>query len=182
MSGQSGSDATFPARDPIGATELADQRLDVMLAFLTEIGILWREGEVSTKAFLPGVEVVAGELVIKRGQLQYPGDVLHEAGHIALLPPEQRGVFSGNVTDVSPEYEGYEMAVILWTYAACLHLALPVEYVVHDTGYQGQAGWLREEFAQGRFIGLPVLKWLRLADDPQVAGRAGFPEMLRWIR
>ncbi len=163
----------------------AEVYLQKMVAFLDAIGIAWRFDSVPENTFLPGLEVVQGCLLIDRALLRYPGDILHEAGHIALLPPEKRGLFSGNVKEVLPEHEGDELAVILWTYAASLHLELPLDVVIHDNGYHNQADWLREQFTTGTYIGLPLLVWMGLCEDPkaaQAAGSVGFPEMLRWVR
>jgi Aspartyl/Asparaginyl beta-hydroxylase len=167
------------------AAYVAEERLQKILAFLDAIGIAWRWGAVPSDTFLPGLEVAAGAIVIDRAQLRYPGDILHEAGHIALLPPEKRTLFTGNVKEVLPEHDGDEMAVILWTYAASLHLGLPLTYIIHDEGYKGSADWLREEFEAGNFIALPLLVWMNLCEDPKNAaasGREGFPRMLKWVR
>ncbi|MFN8396732.1 MAG: aspartyl/asparaginyl beta-hydroxylase domain-containing protein [Bacteroidia bacterium] len=164
----------------INATQPQD--LSRILNWLDEIGIGWEEGVVPEGTFLPGLEVVAGRIVIDRKAMLSPGDILHEAGHVALLPAEKRAGFNGNLAAVYPEHQGDEVAVILWTYAAGLHLGLPMEDVIHDQGYHGQADWLRSEFAAGTFIGLPLLVWMGLCDDPKVAGEMGFPRMKRWVR
>lgn len=159
--------------------------MDRTLAFLGEVGIGWRYEEVPRDTFLPGLEVVAGVIVIDREQLRHPGDILHEAGHIALIPLEKRSLFSGNVADSLPEHGGDEVAVILWSYAASLHLGLPLEFVLHDSGYHDDADWLRAEFESGNYIGLPLLVWMGLCEDPKKArieGRLGFPRMGRWVR
>jgi hypothetical protein len=162
-----------------------DPNLKTMLDFLDQIGIGWRFGTVPVGTFLPGLEVVGGTIVMDQTKLKYPGDILHEAGHIALVPLEKRPSFSGNVAETLPEHSGDEVGVILWTYAACLHLGLPLDYVIHDEGYHDNADWLREQFAAGTFIGLPLLVWMGLCEDPVKAkaeGRQGFPRMLRWVR
>ncbi|MBK9452693.1 MAG: aspartyl/asparaginyl beta-hydroxylase domain-containing protein [Bacteroidetes bacterium] len=167
------------------AAAVGETRLWTMLNFLDTIGIKWTFGKVPSTTFLPGLEVIAGTIVIDRSQLKYPGDILHEAGHIALLPSEKREMFSGNVAETLPEHGGDEVGVILWSYAACLHLGLPVEYVIHDAGYHDGADWLRQQFAEGTFIGLPLLVWMGLCEDPakeKLNGGNGFPEMLRWVR
>jgi hypothetical protein len=156
--------------------------LDTMLGFLDEIGIPWQLATVAEDSFLPGLEVRNGCLLIDKARLKFPGDILHEAGHIALVTPERRPHFTGNLAETLPEHKGDEMAVILWSYAACLHLGLSVDYVIHDSGYRDDADWLREELAKGNYIGLPLLVWMGLCLDPKKAGAAGFPQMLRWVR
>jgi len=168
--------------DQESKTATVERHFQTILAFLTEIGISWRAGTVSGNSFLPGLEVVAGELVIDRAQLKYPGDLLHEAGHIALLPATKRSAFSGNVKESLPGHEGDELAVILWSYAASRHLGLPINFVIHDAGYQQQAGWLRDQLSQGIFIGLPLLVWMGLTTDSRIPGQRGFPQMERWLR
>lgn len=162
-----------------------NMQITTMLAFLDEIGIAWRYGTVPENTFLPGLEVVTGEIVIDKIKLRYPGDILHEAGHIALLPPEKRNQFTGNLAAAFPENEGDEMAVILWTCAVCLHLNLPLDFVIHDTGYKGFANWLRNQFESGTYVGLPLLVWMGLCKYPEKAESSesdGFPKMDKWVR
>lgn len=151
-------------------------RLDAILAFLDEIGIPWQAGKVPEGSFLPGILVEAGTLVIDLGGACHPGDILHEAGHIALLMPEERPTFSGDLAVQLPTHQGDEVAVILWTYAAALHLGLPLEEVIHDAGYRGDADWLRDTLSGGTYIGLPLLAWMGLCESDS------FPRMLRWTR
>ncbi len=184
----------MPGPTPIGliaqleaesAAYIAEENMHKILGFLDEIGILWRYGEVPETTFLPGLEVEAGCIVIDKDKLKYPGDILHEAGHIALLPADKRQLFSGDMKQALPEHEGDEIAVILWTYAASLHIGVPLEFVIHDAGYKGSADHLRECFESGTYIGLPLLVWMGLCEDPKVAkaaGRDGFPTMGSWVR
>jgi hypothetical protein len=165
--------------------EILESFLATVLTFLDGIGVPWRYAEVPDETFLPGLEVVAGCLVIDRVRLRHVGDIVHEAGHVALLPAAKRAQFSGDLGAVMPEHAGDEMAVILWTYAVALHLALPLELVIHDAGYHGGAQHLRDLFAGGTYIGLPLLVWMGLCEDPLQAtaeGRAGFPTMRKWMR
>jgi hypothetical protein len=115
-------------------------------------------------------------LVIDQQQLLYPGDVLHEAGHIAVTTAAERPLLSGNITENNPEKEGEELAVLLWTYAACQALGLPAEVVFHPAGYKGQSEWLITNFEQGNYIGLPLLAWMGLTTSNT------FPAMKRWLR
>jgi hypothetical protein len=57
-----------------------------------------------------------------------------------------------------------------------------VEYVIHDGGYHHDAEWLREQFANGNYIGLPLLVWMGFCKDPKKAGKDGFPVMDKWVR
>ena len=79
----------------------AGDALERILAFLHAIGIEVREAPVSGDAFLPGVRIEDGALVVDRATLRWPGDLLHEAGHIAVTPAALRPALPG-VLDTLP--------------------------------------------------------------------------------
>jgi hypothetical protein len=159
--------------------------LELILQWLAKVGIRYTFGEVPESSFLPGVAIEKGTLRIDRDRLLFVGDLLHEAGHIALMPAEKRPLLSGDIKFQFPEHEGDEVGVILWSYAAALDAGVPPEVVFHSGGYHDSGDWLKENFLSGTYIGLPLLVWLGLTEDPKVAelaGRKGFPQMLRWMR
>src|SRR6218665_1336524 len=84
-----------------------------ILAFLDEIGIPVSQGTTRADSFLPGIEIRDGGLVIDPAQHFYPGDLLHEAGHIACTDPANRPTLCNVESD-----PGEEMAAIAWSYAA----------------------------------------------------------------
>ena len=65
----------------------AAEPLGIIVAFLEEIGLPVRFRDLDEAGFLPGITVEAGGLNVDREKLLYPGDLLHEAGHLAVLPP-----------------------------------------------------------------------------------------------
>ncbi|MFK7933661.1 MAG: hypothetical protein AB8G22_09125, partial [Saprospiraceae bacterium] len=68
-----------------------DQKLlKKITRFLTTIGLEVKEHPITGTTFLPGLKIVAGRLWVDTEQLRHVGDVLHEAGHIALEPPAVR--------------------------------------------------------------------------------------------
>ncbi|MBK8556061.1 MAG: hypothetical protein IPL65_09985 [Lewinellaceae bacterium] len=157
----------------------ADQILKIV-AFIESIGINVQEGQVSAQSFLPGVEIVQGALVYDANALHYPGDLLHEAGHIALVPGHLRKQLSGNVTDLKLTDGGEEMGVMLWTYAACCFMKISPEHVFHSGGYHGQSQWLLDNYASGNYIGLPLLQWMGMCEKE--ADAKSFPNMIKWMR
>jgi len=52
--------------------------------FLADIGIKVASVSISRKTFLPGILVESGRILVDETQLTYPGDLLHEAGHLAV--------------------------------------------------------------------------------------------------
>lgn len=145
--------------------------VEAIAGFFSEIGLPYRFGALDGATFLPGLAIRQGVLTIDREKLLYPGDLLHEAGHMAVLPAAERATADG---DVGPD-GGMEMAAIAWSYAAALQIGLPPEVVFHDDGYRGGAAALRENFACRRYVGVPLLEWMQLTDG-------AYPAMRRWLR
>jgi hypothetical protein len=152
-----------------------------LTGFLAEIGIEAKPGAAAEDAILPGIDVEAGVLVIDEDRLLYPGDILHEAGHIAVAPPETRAGLDHNVGDDPAE----EMMALAWSYAAALAIGIDPALVFHAHGYRGDGADILANFQAGRFVGLPMLQWAGMAHDAahaQRLGRPAFPAMERWVR
>ncbi len=160
------------------------REIDLILRFFEQIGIEAKYGPVPDATFLPGILIDGGRLIIDVGKLKYAGDLLHEAGHVAMVPSADRPLMQGNIETDSP-VDTMELGAILWSYAALKHLNLPPEFVFHKDGYKGDADWLIEQFEAGTFIGLPLLQWMGLAYDANNAAKLNvkpFPFMLKWLR
>jgi hypothetical protein len=152
----------------------------VIAAFLEEIGLRIEWGDVP-EAFLPGVQVVQGGLRIDRTRLEHPGDLLHEAGHLAGLTEAERQ-HAAPAVDPDP---GLEMMAMAWSYAAAVKIGVPLEILFHPAGYKGWSPTLIENFAAGRYVGAPLLQYYGLACEPKLAAERGippYPHMLRWLR
>ncbi len=149
-------------------------------AFLRGIGLVVVPEQTGSGSFLPGVEVIPNGLRVDETHLAHPGDLLHEAGHLAVLSPAERAMAAEDAGDDG----GLEMAAIAWSYAACLYLGLDPAIVFHPDGYRGASQALIENFTAGRYFGVPVLQWLGLAVEPQHAapGQPAYPCMIRWLR
>lgn len=151
-----------------------------IVAFLTDIGLTvrWRAVEEATP--LPGITIDCGALVIDRTRLGHPGDLLHEAGHLAVVPVDERAQVNGDAGSDAAR----EMTAIAWSYAALRHLGLDPAVVFHEDGYRGDSCTLIENFGAGRYFGVPVLQWLGMtADDKRAAelGIEAYPGMLKWL-
>lgn len=149
--------------------------------FLASIGIAVRAGDLPLNTFLPGIIIDRGTLVIDEDRLTYPGDLLHEAGHLALMPAEDRA----NAGPDAGKDDGFEMAATAWSFAAAIEMKLPLEIVFHDGGYRGNSRAIIENFTRGRYFGVPILAWLDMTVDPikpAVLSIPPFPNMRRWLR
>ena len=162
---------------PADAAALA--HLPAMRQFLAEIGIPTQLVELPADTFLPGILIEDGGLLIDPARLLYPGDILHEAGHLAVIPAAERAQLSGNVMAGKPEQhgtDGEEIVAMLWSYAASEAIGLPPEIVFHPDGYRDASTWILNNFSQGIYMGLPLLVWMGLTTTD------GFPRMTRWLR
>ena len=143
-----------------------------IIAFLGSIGLPVRAGAIPGPTFLPGIAIEGGVLVVDEERLLYPGDLLHEAGHLALLPHHDRSAVHGDTGDDG----GLEVGAIAWSYGAAVHLGIDPAIVFHEAGYRGASQSILENFAAGRYFGVPILQWAGLT-------RAEiYPAMNAWLR
>lgn len=158
-----------------------EKELESILEFLAGLGIPVRLGEITGKTFFPGVRIVEAGLVVDPARLKHPGDILHEAGHLAAMEPERRARTTG---DAGP-CGGAEMASTGWSYAVTVHLGLDPAVIFHQDSYQGGGDSLLENFAEGRWLGVPLLQLWGMTLDEQHARELGakpYPHMQRWLR
>ena len=154
--------------------------LDGIIRFLRDIGIQTKWVELSEETFLPGIGVDCGTLLIDEPKLLYPGDLLHEAGHLAVIPAERRMRAQNYIGKKAAE----EMMAIAWSFAALTHLGLDPSVVFHEAGYRGGSAALIENFTNGRYIGVPMLQWIGLTADNKRAEEKGirpYPSMIKWV-
>lgn len=154
-----------------------DAIVNGIVSFLREIGLEVECGAIASGDFLPGIQMIRNGLRIDTDALLYPGDLLHEAGHLAVMPPERRRTPSPETADAAEE-----MGTLAWSYAAALHLGLDPRIVFHEYGYRGQAEQLVHDFANGKAVGLPYLWWIGMTTQPQPDKPSIYPRMLRWLR
>ena len=139
--------------------------------FLRTIGISVEAANFSAGAVVPGILIKGGSLLVDEALLAWPGDLLHEAAHLAMALPKRRSAINEN----AGEDGGEELGAIAWSWAALLHLGLDPEIVFHSGGYRGGSLNLIDNFQHGRYIGVPFLRWIGLTGDD-------YPVMIKWLR
>ena len=152
---------------------MKEQLIQTATEFLTQIGVPVRIGAIAEACFLPGLNIMSGTLVIDPEQLSYPGDILHEAAHIALAPPSRRGALGGKLAITPAE----EMAALAWSYAAAVSIGIDPLIVFHEHGYKKGGAQLASQFASGLppgGPGVPILQWWGLT--------TAYPQMQHWVR
>jgi hypothetical protein len=156
-----------------------------IIEFLNDIGIKVLLGGIAEETFLPGIEVVDGVLIVDRGKLKYPGDLLHEAGHLAVSPATERMGLSGEVELAEAAPHLVELEAILWSYAACLYLDIDPRVVFHEHGYHGRSEGILLNFEMGLFLGVHGLEAAGMTLSRREAAesdRQPFPVMQKWLK
>ena len=158
-------------RDDGGGEGLAQR----IAEFLAGLDIAVEAGAVAGSA-ISGMTVARGRIVVDPSILAWPGDLLHEAGHLAVSDPVQRSAAT------MTEDGGLEMAAIAWSYAAAVALGIDPELVFHAEGYRGGGAHIAGEFAAGRTFGVPLLALWGLTAERGDGDFPGYPAMRGWLR
>jgi len=159
--------------------------LDTCIAFLNKIGIETQFQAIHGDCFLPGLSIEKGRIIIDEAKLKYPGDILHEAGHIAVVPAIERSSLDAGGIEKRENREAEEMMAIAWSYAACIHLDIEPGFVFHDDGYKGAGKSIAANFAGKKYFGVPMLQWIGLTLDEMNAAKSNmepYPFMIKWMR
>jgi len=157
--------------------------INTIIVFLREIGLEVLLEDHEGPSFLPGIRIKSGGLSIDPSQVLYPGDILHEAGHLATVPYSIRCKLDGVLPDIDL-HRAAELMSLAWSYAACLKLQFGPEVVFHAAGYKGEAEHLIRNFEEGIYIGLPMLQYRQMAYDEKnaaILNVKSFPYMQNWI-
>ena len=155
------------------------EHLPAIVDFLQQVGIRVRQQAMPEGSFLPGVRIHQGALEYDPHRLQWPGDLLHEAGHLAVLPAVLRAQADDDLQGLGEAEFAGEQEALAWAYAAAVAIGLPLEVLVHDGGYKGHAA------ALGIYPGLQGLCASGMAESPRFVAACGavhYPRMLKWLR
>jgi hypothetical protein len=161
----------------------ASATVDVIVGFLRGAGLEVTPGDLPFGTFLPGIRIRDGRMSFDAARLRFPGDLLHEAGHLAVLPPEERERFGTDDRDL--DMQRIELRAIAWSYAAAVHLGLDPAVVFHEGGYGGKGLGLARTYALGVYPGASALEEVGLTLTGERAERADappYPHMLSWLR
>lgn len=164
---------------------MSSDHFERSIAFIRSIGISVTERNIGEDTFLPGILICEGGILIDKERLQSPGDVLHEAGHIAVIPAAERSALCGADIAIRPERAAEEMMAIAWSYAACIHLNIDPYFVFHDKGYQNGGKQIADQFAAGQWFGVSMLQYAGMTAEPRMAealNRPAYPAMTQCLR
>jgi hypothetical protein len=167
--------------ESIAASAITTQIVD----FIRSIGIEVQYQSITEDTIMPGVTVNRGAVVLDPERLLYPGDLLHEAGHIAVVIPADRQDLHGNIDVNRRDRVAEELMAIAWSYAAAIHLGIDPHIVFHANGYKGDGAHIVENFNAGRYMAVETLQWAGMTVAPRQAAQLGvepYPKMTKWMR
>ncbi len=153
--------------------------------FLIEIGLEVIPTNFNRETFLPGILIKDGKILVDEEKLKFPGDLLHEAGHLAVAPANVRNRLSDEVELPDFNMDSIESAAMIWSYAAACYLEIDPRIVFHESGYKGNSESLLFNFSLGVFLGVNVLEEAEMTVTEAKANEltiAPFPKMLKWLR
>jgi hypothetical protein len=162
-----------------------DSPLARITRFLEQIGIAPIAAALPTSTLLPGVTISAGQLLFDRTQLTWPGDLLHEAGHIAVMPGHLRAAIDATVPESDAVPHAGEVEATAWAFAATVAIGLDPTVLFHDGGYHGHAANLAFSYSVGSYPGAAGLQASGMTlSQPQAKalGLAPYPHMISWLR
>ena len=159
--------------------------VQTITTFLASIGIPLEARRLDSPTLLPGVTIEHGTLLYDSSLLTWPGDLLHEAGHIAVTPASQRRLLSDTIPPELLAPHAGEPEATAWAFAAITALGLHSSVLFHSGGYQGKSEGLILTFTSGGYPGAAGLVAAGMALSPSQAAARGarpYPSMLRWLR
>src|SRR5262245_13667049 len=108
----------------------SDPLVRTMADFVRGVGIdVIAASSVGPTQF-PGLDIQCGAVLVDETRLIHPGDLLHEAGHIAVTDPARR-----KAPRLDPS-GGEELSTLAWAYAAAMQLGIDPTVVFYPGSYQ----------------------------------------------
>jgi hypothetical protein len=172
------------------------------LSFLQEIGLPW-QWSPGAAGFIPGVDIQRGELLVDAKARA--SAVLHEAGHLAVIPGEFRRLVCGNVDGAhrlmfeqlaheDPDSPRMRAALqcsdgeaTAWAWAAGIHCGIPDGEIIQDDEYDGEGAILRVQLRRKAFVGINGLCYAGFAaqkdgDLQRLRGLPVYPKLGMWLQ
>ena len=177
---------------------------DAIVRFLTEIGLVCHEVP-GVSGFAAGVLIVSGELHVDLDVVR-PSTLLHEAGHLAVIPDLYRSKMSGDlhqsVRDIFEEvsartddpchpvlialFQASDTEVTAWAWAAGKHLGIPEDLIIEAEDYQNAGDDIALMLRMGRYAGIHGLTHAGFTQHSklmaEMTGAPLYPKMRFWTQ
>lgn len=175
----------------------ANTALVTAFAFCEKIGLqlAWEPG---ANGFLKGIRIDKGRILVDPGAAA--SALLHEAGHLAILPPDLRHKATGDLeallSDMAtiladePIDSPYQRALLqcsdteatAWAWAAGIAAGLSHTEIIQDQEYDGGGADIRVSLACRAYVGIHGLKHADFCVLPRQQNTNGYPHMLKWLQ
>lgn len=171
------------------------------LAFLNGIGMACHLVPEAS-GFVPGVRIVAGELFVDA--TAPASNVLHEAGHLAVLPGRFRRLANddidvvvatmlGSVDFSDPDIgearaamQSSDVEATAWAWAAGEAIGLNPGQIIRDVDYQGSGAEVRQQLRLRAYVGINGLSAAGFCVTrpalEKVYGRPAYPKLAMWLQ
>lgn len=170
--------------------------------FLESLGLTVRQGPAAG-GFLSGIAIEYGELVVESAADEIASPLLHEAGHLAVLPGMFRAKACGDLAGVIEQMGAWldehmgrldlddpsirailqcgECEATAWSFAAA-HAAGLDTRIPFIRGFEGDGLMLHDQIAAGCYFGVHGLAAGGMTDLPRPRSAVPFPLMKRWLQ
>lgn len=167
-----------------------------VIDFLNSIGIVVKKGTVPKKSFLPCLLIQDGEIFYEENF--NISDMLHEAGHLALVPGEYRKFCTGDMGKavrilwtiiekvegkIAPDSLIYRQLLqcgdpeaTAWAFAAGVKNNIPPEIIILDRQYGGSGSSIRECLKHKCYLGINGLRAAGFIDSVK-----DYPKLKYWM-
>jgi len=178
------------------------------IEFVRSIGIpvSTTDSEEVASAFVPYCRVKGGGLMVNPEKV-FPGDIIHEAGHIAVIPsrfrPSASGTFGKSLREMKdymdananaigrfpedPTLRGImqsgEAEATAWQYAAAQHIGLPDEWLFPPGSFEGNGEENLMRLKANSYMGINGLQaagWTKVREISRLE-LPTFPKLAFWL-
>lgn len=163
------------------------------IKFLKEIGLIVTLSP-GANGFTEYIRIVSGALEVD--PFCPPSALLHEAGHLAIIPNRFRGYMNDNLFDgfkkmfselddmgIDPDshlsracIQSSDTEATAWAWAAGIKLGIPPETIIADNEYAGSGQEIRSMLSINQYLGINGLS------HAGMCCRKDYPKMKYWIQ
>ncbi|MGP1715658.1 MAG: hypothetical protein ACTS9Y_00635 [Methylophilus sp.] len=144
--------------------------MDIVNSFIESIGIKVIKVESLQNGFMDDIEIVNGSIYITTNT--QVSNLLHEAGHLAIIPANLRHMANGDLDEsfdgifkmtshLDPEHPIQKVLIqcsdpeaTAWAWAIGQHLGIPDDQIIRDEDYDGEGKSIRWMLKCGKYFGI----------------------------
>ena len=163
-----------------------------LMNFLRSNGLVVHEVEK-----LPEIGFI-DEVLLKNGEIYITPEakissILHEAGHLAIIPTQFRHFASGDLRGLQQMFDALDneppdsplmraaiqcgdTEATAWAYAVGVHLGIPEKLIIQDDEYSGTGNEIRAMVSIGHYLGVHGLQHAGMCN------KRDWPRLIRWTQ